>query len=48
VAIGGITLARLPELFAAGADVAAVVSDISTAADPQIRIREWLEVAAAA
>jgi len=48
VAIGGITLARLPELFAAGADVAAVVSDISTAADPQIRVREWLEVAAAA
>jgi thiamine-phosphate pyrophosphorylase len=48
VAIGGITLARLPELFAAGADVAAVVSDISTAADPQIRIREWMEVAAAA
>ena len=48
VAIGGITLARLPVLFAAGADVAAVVSDISTAADPQIRVREWLEVAAAA
>jgi thiamine-phosphate pyrophosphorylase len=48
VAIGGITLARLPELFAAGADVAAVVSDISTAADPQLRVREWLEVAAAA
>jgi thiamine-phosphate pyrophosphorylase len=48
VAIGGVTLARLPEVFAAGADIAAVVSDIVTAADPQIRARQWLEVAAAA
>jgi len=48
VAIGGVTLARLPEVFAAGADVAAVVSDIVTAADPQIRVRQWLEAAAAA
>jgi thiamine-phosphate pyrophosphorylase len=47
VAIGGVTLARLPEVFAAGADVAAVVSDITGAADPQIRVRQWLEVAAA-
>ncbi len=48
VAIGGVMLARLPEVFAAGADVAAVVSDIVTAADPQIRARQWLEAAAAA
>jgi thiamine-phosphate pyrophosphorylase len=48
VAIGGVTLARLPEVFAAGADVAAVVSDIVTAADPQIRVRQWLEAADAA
>jgi thiamine-phosphate pyrophosphorylase len=48
VAIGGITLARLPEVFAAGADVASVVSDIVGAADPASRARQWLHVAAAA
>ncbi len=47
VAIGGVTLARLPEVFAAGADVAAVVSDIVTATDPQFRVRQWLAAAAA-
>ena len=47
VAIGGITLARLPEVFAAGADVAAVVSDIVMAADPESRARHWLQAAAA-
>lgn len=48
VAIGGITLARLPEVFEAGADVAAVVSDIVRAEDPVGRTRQWLDVAAAA
>jgi thiamine-phosphate pyrophosphorylase len=48
VAIGGITLARLPEVFTAGADVASVVSDIVGAADPANRARQWLHVAAAA
>jgi thiamine-phosphate pyrophosphorylase len=47
VAIGGVTLARLPEVFAAGADVAAVVSDILGAQDPPARARQWLDVAAA-
>ena len=47
VAIGGVTLARLPEVFAAGADVAAVVSDILRAQDPAARARQWLDVAAA-
>lgn len=47
VAIGGITLARLPEVFAAGADVAAVVSDIVTAADPEAQTQRWLAAAAA-
>lgn len=47
VAIGGVTLARLPEVFAAGADVAAVVSDILGAQDPPARVRQWLDVAAA-
>jgi len=48
VAIGGVTLERLPELFAAGADVAAVVSDICRAADPPGRARAWVQVAEAA
>jgi thiamine-phosphate pyrophosphorylase len=47
VAIGGVTLARLPEVFAAGADVAAVVSDILGAQDPPTRARQWLDAAAA-
>ena len=47
VAIGGVTLARLPQVFAAGADVAAVVSDILAAQDPATRARQWLDVAAA-
>jgi len=34
VAIGGITLARAPEIIAAGADSVAVISDILLAADP--------------
>jgi thiamine-phosphate pyrophosphorylase len=48
VAIGGLTLERLPGVFAAGADVAAVVTDIVRAAHPEVRTREWLAVAAAA
>jgi len=48
VAIGGLTLERLPGVFAAGADVAAVVTDIVRATDPEGRTREWLALAAAA
>ncbi|MBS0377061.1 MAG: thiamine phosphate synthase [Proteobacteria bacterium] len=48
VAIGGVTLERLPEVFAAGADVAAVVSDIVRAQDPAARTRSWISAAAAA
>jgi thiamine-phosphate pyrophosphorylase len=48
VAIGGVTLARLPEVLTAGADIAAVVSDIAAATDPPGRARQWLAVAAAA
>ena len=47
VAIGGITLERLAGVFAAGADVAAVVTDIVRAADPEARVRQWLAVAGA-
>jgi thiamine-phosphate diphosphorylase len=45
VAIGGITLERLPGVFAAGADVAAVVTDILRASDPEERVRQWLAAA---
>ena len=48
VAIGGLTLERLPAVFAAGADVAAVVTDIVRAAQPELRARQWLAAAAAA
>mgnify|MGYP005989073027 CR=1 FL=1 len=43
VGIGGITPDRLPALFAAGADSAAVVTDIQAARDPAARCREWLD-----
>lgn len=46
VAIGGITPARMPLVLAAGADSAAVVTDIQQAADPVARCRTWLAVAA--
>ncbi len=42
VAIGGLTPERLPAVFAAGADSAAVVTDIQLAADPVIRCKEWI------
>jgi thiamine-phosphate pyrophosphorylase len=46
VAIGGLTLERLPGVFAAGADVAAVVTDIVRHASPEARARAWLAAAA--
>ncbi|HLY53394.1 MAG TPA: thiamine phosphate synthase [Steroidobacteraceae bacterium] len=42
VAIGGITLERLAAVFAAGADAAAVVTDIVRNEDPEARTRAWL------
>jgi thiamine-phosphate pyrophosphorylase len=47
VAIGGLTLERLAGVFAAGADVAAVVTDIVCAVQPEARMRAWLASAAA-
>jgi thiamine-phosphate pyrophosphorylase len=44
VAIGGITLDRAPGVFAAGADSIAVVSDVTQNADPDKRVRDWLEL----
>jgi thiamine-phosphate pyrophosphorylase len=42
VAIGGIKLEHAPEIFAAGADSIAVVSDVTQTADPDARVRAWL------
>jgi thiamine-phosphate pyrophosphorylase len=42
VAIGGLTVERLPGVFGAGADVAAVVTDIVRSPDPILRTREWI------
>ncbi|QND69437.1 thiamine phosphate synthase (plasmid) [Mesorhizobium loti] len=43
VAIGGLNPDRLDGVFAAGADSAAVVTDITLNADPELRTREWIE-----
>ena len=48
VAIGGITLERAAEVYAAGADSLAVVRDLICAANPGERAREYLKVAASA
>ncbi|MFD9901682.1 thiamine phosphate synthase [Mesorhizobium sp. NPDC059025] len=46
VAIGGLTVERIPGVFAQGADSAAVVTDITRNADPEARTREWLAATA--
>src|SRR6201984_1501433 len=48
VAIGGIKLEQAAEIFAAGADSIAVVSDVTQNADPDARVRSWLELKAEA
>jgi thiamine-phosphate pyrophosphorylase len=45
VAIGGMTPERAVEAFAAGADVASAVTDITLNQNPEGRVREWLKVA---
>ena len=42
VAIGGIKLEHAPDIFAAGANSIAVVSDVTLNADPDARVRDWL------
>ncbi|QRN94935.1 thiamine phosphate synthase [Archangium violaceum] len=44
VAIGGMSTARAPGVFAAGADIVSVVTDITLNPDPEARIAEWMEV----
>jgi len=43
VAIGGIKLEHAGEIFAAGADSIAVVSDVTQNAEPDARVRAWLQ-----
>ncbi len=42
VAIGGLTPERAALAFAAGADVASAVTDITLNPDPEARVRDWL------
>ena len=44
VAIGGMTPERAVMAFAAGADVASAVTDITLNPDPERRVRDWLRV----
>ena len=48
VAIGGIKLEQAAEIYAAGADSIAVVSDVTQNADPDARVHQWLGASARA
>jgi thiamine-phosphate pyrophosphorylase len=48
VAIGGIKLEQAAEIYAAGADSIAVVSDVTQNADPDLRVNNWLGASAKA
>jgi thiamine-phosphate pyrophosphorylase len=48
VAIGGITLERLPGVLASGADSAAVVTDIIRNPEPERHLQEWVRRSALA
>ena len=43
VAIGGLNVERLPDVFGAGADSAAVVTNITLSADPEATTRAWIK-----
>jgi thiamine-phosphate pyrophosphorylase len=44
VGIGGMSVARAAGVFAAGADIVSVVTDITLNAAPEARLHEWMEV----
>ena len=44
VGIGGMSVARAPGVFAAGADIVSVVTDINLNAAPEARLGEWISV----
>lgn len=43
VAIGGMNVERAAGAFDAGADIVSAVTDITLNADPEARVREWIE-----
>ncbi|MDF9301399.1 thiamine phosphate synthase [Tritonibacter mobilis] len=43
VGIGGMSVERAPGVFEAGADIVSVVTDITLNADPEARVRQWVE-----
>jgi len=43
IAIGGMSTERAPGAFEAGADVVSAVTDITLNADPEARVKAWLE-----
>ncbi|WP_170410971.1 thiamine phosphate synthase [Ruegeria atlantica] len=44
VGIGGMTVERASGVLQAGADIVSVVTDITLNADPEARVRAWIEV----
>ena len=44
VGIGGLSVERAPGVLQAGADSVAVVTDVSLHADPEQRVKQWLQV----
>jgi len=44
IAIGGMSVERAQGAFDAGADVVSAVTDITLKADPEARVRQWIEV----
>ncbi|MFC3613519.1 thiamine phosphate synthase [Lutimaribacter marinistellae] len=44
VAIGGMSVERAQGAFDAGADIVSAVTDITLNADPEARVRDWIEV----
>lgn len=44
VGIGGMSVERARGVFDAGADIVSVVTDITLNADPEARVRQWLDV----
>ncbi|HKL55288.1 MAG TPA: thiamine phosphate synthase, partial [Roseovarius sp.] len=43
IAIGGMSVERAQGAFDAGADVVSAVTDITLNADPEARVRQWIE-----
>ena len=44
VGIGGMSVERAPDVLGAGADIVSAVTDITLNADPEARVRAWIEV----